>query len=593
MTMIPANRLWWAAALLGFSLFLYFWGLGRIPFYTKGEPREATEVWEEIHAGEWILPLRNGHELPSKPPLFHWLGGLTALATGKVDEFSVRFPSALLATATVFLVFWAGARRWGTAAGVYAGFMLATNFEWIRAATTARVDMTLTAFLVGAFVAFDVIQSAPKPSPRALLAFYVCMGLAALGKGPVGILLPALVVVTTLAFRRDFGRLRQMHLVTGGVLTLLIAGSWYALAIARGGEAFVKKQLLVENLLRFVAAESSGAGHSHPFYYMIGGFFTGFAPWSFLVFPLGAYLYQNRQRLVALGYLYPLVWFGVVFSFYSLSASKRTVYLLPLYPAATLLLGAWWSRLTTEKSSMPSAAVRLLQLTGAVMAILVLIAICILLAYGFGAKPLDALRPLLHPKDQANLPLLQEILRARYSILLVWASVLVPVVGLFALSVHRQHWASVFASLVVFVASTMAVVNGVIHPELAWRRTFKPFLVVVRGVLNDQDDLSFYRTFDYGAVFYSRRHIPSLRNLNVPPGATGRRSYVLLWESVWDRLDPDQRGRLQFLHKSEGTGPKGRDPLVFALLKPEEPRQAGDEPGTPAASDVKTGSLSR
>jgi 4-amino-4-deoxy-L-arabinose transferase-like glycosyltransferase len=86
--MKPSKPFLWAGALLGFALFLYVWGLGRVPFYTKGEPREAVQVWEEVHSGEWILPMRNGHDLPSKPPLFHWLAGIASLAFGEVDEFS-------------------------------------------------------------------------------------------------------------------------------------------------------------------------------------------------------------------------------------------------------------------------------------------------------------------------------------------------------------------------------------------------------------------------------------------------------------------------------------------------------------------------
>ncbi len=59
-------------------LLLFFWGLGNIPFYTKGEPREAVVVWEIYINGEWVLPLRNGTEIPSKPPLFHWLGAFVS-----------------------------------------------------------------------------------------------------------------------------------------------------------------------------------------------------------------------------------------------------------------------------------------------------------------------------------------------------------------------------------------------------------------------------------------------------------------------------------------------------------------------------------
>ena len=76
---------------------LYMWQLGELPFYTKGQPREATVVWEIYTHGEWILPLRNGHLIPSKPPLFHWLGALCSFALGELSEFTIRLPSAILA----------------------------------------------------------------------------------------------------------------------------------------------------------------------------------------------------------------------------------------------------------------------------------------------------------------------------------------------------------------------------------------------------------------------------------------------------------------------------------------------------------------
>lgn len=558
----------WAAALLGFALFLYFWGLGRVPFYTKGEPREAVQVWEEVHGGEWVLPLRNGHDLPSKPPLFHWLAGIASLAFGEVDEFSLRFPSAALATLSVLLVFWLGMKKWGTNAGLFAAFVLATNFEWIRAATTARVDMTLTAFLIAAFVALDRLVSAPAPASRPLAAFYLSMALATLGKGPVGILLPALVAVTYLALRGDLARLKQMRVLAGGVAAVALAGAWYVLAVAHVGKEFLYKQLWVENVGRFFAAGATGAGHEHPFYYMTGGFFTGFAPWSFFVIPLGIYLCANRRRLEALGYLYPIVWFAVVFVFYSVSASKRTVYLLPLYPAAALLLGAWWSRITAEPEAVPLLLVRVLRGVAVGLTVALVAAILVLLAAGLGADPLAVLRPLLHPKDQANLALLESLVRDRFPSFALFVAALVPMIVIWLLSVRHKNWSLLFAALVAFVVSGEVVVNEVFKPALAEQRSFKPFMESVRGVVDDTDTLSFYRAFDYGAVFYARRHIPPLRDgFGDPPGPNAR-AYVLLWKSRWDRLPPEQQGRLQHLLTSAGTGPKGRDALVFALVKP-------------------------
>ena len=88
---------------------LFFWKLGDIPFYSRGEPREGLVVSEMSSSGNWILPLVNADYIPFKPPLFHWSGILVAKVLGRVDEFSVRFPSALFATLGVFLTYLAGA----------------------------------------------------------------------------------------------------------------------------------------------------------------------------------------------------------------------------------------------------------------------------------------------------------------------------------------------------------------------------------------------------------------------------------------------------------------------------------------------------
>jgi len=71
--------------LLSVCLVLYFFDLGRAPFFDKQEPREALVVWEINHSGSWILPLRNGNEIPSKPPLYHWLAALVSQALNQMN----------------------------------------------------------------------------------------------------------------------------------------------------------------------------------------------------------------------------------------------------------------------------------------------------------------------------------------------------------------------------------------------------------------------------------------------------------------------------------------------------------------------------
>ena len=71
------------------------WPLAAPPIGTHGEAREGLVVQDVVARGHWVLPHRNG-EVPSKPPLFHWIAAATAALVGLSDAV-VRFPSALAA----------------------------------------------------------------------------------------------------------------------------------------------------------------------------------------------------------------------------------------------------------------------------------------------------------------------------------------------------------------------------------------------------------------------------------------------------------------------------------------------------------------
>ncbi len=543
---------------------LFLRGLGRTPFYDKGEAREAVQVWEAVHTGDWILPLRNGVEIPSKPPLFHWLAGLSARATGSLDERALRLPSALGAVLVVGLVGWFGARRWGLAAGLYAGAVLATSFEWLRAARLARTDMVLAACLTGAFVAFHAVATAAAPSLVSLVLFYVCIGLAVLAKGPVGIALPVLLALAYLAARRDLRRLPQMRPVLGIAIVLALAGTWYLLAIWRGGEAFVNKQILAENLSRFVG-RASGGGHAKPAYYYVPRFLGGFAPWSIFLIPAAAFLYRQRGQLDARGYLYPLLWFAVVFGFYSAATGKRTVYLLPAYPAAALLLGAWWSQPSGEETRSALLAWRGLQWVGWAAAAIALVLVATVLGESAGADPLLRLSPLLHRSDQANISIVRAIVVDRWALLAPAFAALATVAGLGAIAARRRRAGLFFAALVLLVGGAMALVNDVFRPALAQQRTLAPFAARVDQIVGRDDRLVFYDTFDYGTVFYAQRHIEERRDLTVHP-PPGRAAYVLLWKAAYAALPPTEQTRLEVLLESDGFGPQGRDHLLLARV---------------------------
>ena len=390
--------------LAALCVILYVWGLGDAPFYSKGEPREATVVWEIYTSGEWILPLRNGHIIPSKPPLFHWLGALFSLAGGGISELTIRLPSALLATTGVLLTYAVGTALWGAEAGLVAGIILATSFEWARAAVSARVDMTLTVCMVAAFLLFFAFYQRFQVSRWQALLLFALLGLATLAKGPVGALLPALTVGIFLMLQGDLGFLRQLHLVQGSLVFVLIAGSWYGLALWQGGYDFFAKQVLKENLLRFFTPGTAGAGHAHGFSYLVSTFFLGMAPWSFFLPPVIVFLYQSRSQWREKRLLYFIVWILTVFGFYALSSSKRPVYLLPLYPAVALLLAVWWQELQKGTVTLARPFSWLVHGSGYLSVVFVSAVILMVLAQLLGHDPLVLIRPLLTSKQQREIP---------------------------------------------------------------------------------------------------------------------------------------------------------------------------------------------
>ena len=129
-------------------------GASRVPFYTRGEPREGLVVQEMLRSGKWLVPARPDDEPARKPPLYYWVAAPALAALPDRPELALRLPSAALGGAAV-LGTWATARAaFGATAGLPTALVLATSFEWARAATSARVDMALAASLTAVLAAW-------------------------------------------------------------------------------------------------------------------------------------------------------------------------------------------------------------------------------------------------------------------------------------------------------------------------------------------------------------------------------------------------------------------------------------------------------
>lgn len=330
----PARLL--VPGLLLIALVLFLPALGKRDWWYPDEPDVALPAIEMDANDDWIVPTQNGTVWLDYPPLAYWGARLAGLVTGEIDPLSTRLPMlaffGILLIATVQLGRRLTEERTAGLAGVIS---LGTPLLWFQA-THVQVDLGFAAALALGMLAYlrgDTRTGAGSWVWRATA--FACFGLAILAKGPLGVLLPGLILTCWHAWNREWRRLLQLAPLA--LVAVAMALPWYLLLAQRLGTDVMLRELYLQNFDRFGNVDR-GHGEHGPFYY-ITALLADFLPWSLLLLPVFwsgfAQQRHNRSwRLLAVWVLAPLL-------FFSLASTKRNVYLLPVYPALAVLVADW------------------------------------------------------------------------------------------------------------------------------------------------------------------------------------------------------------------------------------------------------------
>ncbi len=338
-------------------------GLGMIDLWEPDEPRIA-QVAEELRASEHgasglVLLRLNGEPYTQKPPLYYWIAAALGAPGGRVAEVPARLPSALAGLALVVLVLVAGPRWVDPRGAVWGAALLLTVREFPHLARRAQFDVLLALFETAALVAFWRLDRGIGQRGRNLALMHGAMGLAVLTKGPVGLLIPLLVVAAYLLAERRLREIGRVLPLWGFALSAGPALLWLAGAVALAPAGFLGEAVGENVLGRFL----SGTSHERPFYYYLYQFPVDFLPWT-LLWPL--VVWAGRHRVFTAGanaerrrgWRFLLAWIGASLVFFSLSAGKRGLYLLPAFPAAALLCGDALALALAERHAVPHWASR-------------------------------------------------------------------------------------------------------------------------------------------------------------------------------------------------------------------------------------------
>ena len=305
--------------LLAAACYIFFFqGLSSIGLLGPDEPRYAAVAREMYQTGDFVTPRLHGMPWFEKPILLYWFVALGFAVFG-VGEFAARFPSALTATASVFFIYFACRRLWGTTTGTWAALIFASSVGYFAFARAASMDMLLSGCLTIALLCFLLGYNSKTPARRWwFLAFYSFIGLGVLAKGPVAVLLPALSLglYLLLAGRRD--EWKEWHPLYA-VVVLAIAAPWHIAVVRANGFEFVRDFFIYQNLERFT---STVHGHPRPIYFYIPVLLMLTFPWTFMIIPALRRAFDRTDRI--------LLWFAVVpIVFFSFAGSKLPGYILP------------------------------------------------------------------------------------------------------------------------------------------------------------------------------------------------------------------------------------------------------------------------
>jgi 4-amino-4-deoxy-L-arabinose transferase-like glycosyltransferase len=339
----------WLGVALGVAVFAaFFFNLHGFPLFDLDEGAFSEATRDMLARGDFIATYLYGEPRYDKPILIYWLQAASVTLFG-LNEFALRLPSALAATAWMLAIVAFVTRIRDRRTGLVAALIGATTLEVSILGKAAVADALLNLLIAASL--FAVYLHYVEGGRRWIYAAFVLMGLGFLTKGPVAVAIP---FATSLVFFALKGRfrdwLRAVFNPLGVALFLAIVLPWYLAITLREGPGFILGFLLEHNLGRFQAPME---GHSGPFYYYVPVLLLGSLPWAGVLI-ISLWQLRHRLRDDLTGFL--LIWFGFVFVLFSLAATKLPHYLLYGMTPLFILMAVEMERIrSTFWAALPAA----------------------------------------------------------------------------------------------------------------------------------------------------------------------------------------------------------------------------------------------
>jgi len=486
-----------AGCVLILAAILFFTRLGARALWSS-EFRWAEIAREMLVTHNYFWPTINGHVYYDKPLGSYWLVIFSTLFTGGLNEAATRIPCAIAGLLAVAILMLLVRRLYDARTAILGGVILATSFSFVFFSRHASADVETLTGELAALLLFN--RNEERSGGLWVVGLWLIMAATSLTKGLLGFALPLLVIGVYSCLRDGGGqflkaisrgplvdRIRWLvernrwffnwHTIVGIALGALVYGLPFQISSRLMGSEKGLEMVYRENVVRFF----DPFDHRGPIYLYVYVIFALMAPWSALLPAALVETHSLRHAGAepARADRFALVYFWATFVFFTVSGSRRSYYILPILPAAAILVARTLAYPGELRSMI---ARRLLTIGYAIVALAALGAVVVLIpAWAILPSPYDAL---------PELP-------AKFAFIVFWSVSIVTVA--YAIRKFSPYRAAISVGAIAYLAMVFIFIFAM--PAAEAYRGEKPFGYAVLNKLGGSTDrLVLFRTV--GPLFY-------------------------------------------------------------------------------------------
>lgn len=339
------------------SILILSANIGGYSVYLLDEAKNAECAREMYETGNWITPTFNYQLRTDKPPLHYYFMSLAYFLFG-VSEFSARIFSVIFGVLTLFITYRFTKIHISSSAAIYTTLVLLSSVGFILQFHMAVPDPYLVFFTTAGLLGF--YHGFKRSNSRWLILAYISIGLAILSKGPVGLLIPFLVILLyILKFERAKWRNANPRMAV--MIILAVSLPWFVLVSFETDGEWIKGFFIEHNVDRYLSTKE---GHGGSVFLTPLFFLLMLMPLGVFIVPAMIWVIKKSQDQLS---IFCLITISIIILFFSFSSTKLPNYVSPALPFAAIIIGRYFSESNSDFKVLRIWLLPLLLITGSIL----------------------------------------------------------------------------------------------------------------------------------------------------------------------------------------------------------------------------------